>query len=82
MEPRTAVPCWPGSSLSRLLHDGLCSADLPLDLLAGPASGLHGAGLELAVRPRLLDHRGDPFLAERISQLAVRIRVCKIAVAN
>lgn len=74
--------CWPGSGLSRLLHDGLRSTNLPLDLFAGPTSGLHGAGLELSVRPRLLDHRRDPFLAECVSQLAVRIRVCEIAVAS
>jgi hypothetical protein len=55
---------------------------LPLDLLPGPASSLDGARLELPVRPRLLDHGRDPFLAETINQLAVGICVGEVTVTS
>ena len=65
-------------SPSCLGHNGLCATNLPLDLLARPPSSLDGARLELAVRPRLLNHGRDPLLPESISQLAVGVRVCEI----
>ena len=74
VEGSRATVCRPGLSwisLSCLLHDGLGAANLPLDLLTRPPSSLDGARLEVAVRPRLLDQRRDPFLAESIGDLAV-----------
>lgn len=41
---------------SVLGHNGLCTAQLTLDLLASPARGLDSPGLELPVGLGLLDH--------------------------
>lgn len=63
---------------SCLRHHALSAADLTLDLFAGPASSLNGAGLELAVLARLLDHGGQPIRTEGFNQLAIRISIGKI----
>lgn len=81
-ELRTAAQCWPSSISSRLLHHRLRAADLPLDLLPGPASSFNGARLELPVRPRFLNHCCDPILAEGIRQLAVGVRVRQVTVGE
>lgn len=80
--PRRAVPCWPHSYPSCLLHDGLGATNLPLNLLPGPASSFDGARLELPVRPRFLNHCRDPLLPETINQLAVGICVCEVTVGS
>ncbi len=69
-------------TLSCLLHDGLGAANLPLDLLPGPARSLDGARLELPVRACLLDQPRDPFLAESVGKLAVGVSVCEVTVAS
>ncbi len=43
--------------------DALGSADLALDLLAGPACRIDGSGLEFAVLASILDHLGKPVCA-------------------
>ena len=51
---------------SGLLHNGLPTADLPLNLLAGPPGRLDGTGLEFPVRLRLLNHGIEPVGSESI----------------
>lgn len=43
--------------------NALRSADLALDLFAGPACRLDGSGLEFAVLASILDHLGKPVCA-------------------
>lgn len=66
---------------SALLHDVGGTPDLALDLFASPAGCLNGPGLELAVGPRLLDHRSEPILAEALYELSVGIGIGKITEA-
>ena len=59
-----------GSGLS---HDGLCAADLALNLLASPSGRLNRPRLELAVRLGLLDHGSQPVLTEGVDEFAIGI---------
>lgn len=43
--------------------DALRSADLALDLFAGPACRIDGSGLEFAVLASILNHLGEPVCA-------------------
>lgn len=64
--------------LSRLLHNTLGAANLALDLLSGPASGLDSPGLEFPVGTRLLDQSCKPVLAESVRKLTVGEGIGKV----
>lgn len=63
---------------SVLGHDGLAAAQLALDLLASPASRVNGSGLELSVGLCLLNHGGEPLLAESLDKLPIGIGIGKV----
>ena len=83
------VLCWGGGErgggskpvdLSSLLsHDTWRSAELTLDLLTGPAGRFYRPWGEVAVGLSVLDHGGQPVLAEGIHKLAVRVGIGQIA---
>lgn len=58
----------------------MCTADLTLDLFAGPACGLDSSGRELAILACVLDHLGKPLLAIEVLEFAVGECICKITV--
>ena len=64
---------------SLLSHDTLRSAELALDLLAGPAGRFYRPRGEVAVGLGVLDHGSQPVLAESIHELAVRVRISQVA---
>ena len=72
---------WAIEAQSGLGHDILSASDLALHLFAGPACRLYSARLEFAIGLGLLDHSGEPFLAEKaVGQLAVRESICQVAI--
>jgi hypothetical protein len=53
------------------LLDALSATDLTFDLLAGPACGVDGSGLEVSIYSSLFDHLSEPIRAVIIREFAM-----------
>jgi hypothetical protein len=60
------------------LLDALRSADLTLDLFAGPACRIDGSGLEFTVLASILDHLGEPLCTVVGRELSMREGISEV----
>lgn len=75
---------WQNNGLKRARSRHLCGCghvDLALDLLAGPPSGINGAGTVFAALSCFSDEGGNPVVAEERSEFTVGERIGQITAA-